>query len=113
MKRIFLALTSVVVFVVFHAPSIAFADCTEIYFKVGAGYKFHELREFEEIESGKSYRFKDLDPLSARLEFAVDCGSLIYGISHHSQWLTGIPFNNKGEPFKTEFFVDYKFSWGI
>ena len=35
-----------------------------------------------------------------------------FGISHHSQWLLGKPFNDKAEYSKTEIFIDYTFSLG-
>jgi len=111
MKRIFLAIASVVVFVVLHAPSIAFADCSEIYFKVGAGYKFSEQDKIN--HGGVEYQLVDVSPYSARIESGVECGSLTWGISHHSQWATGAPFNDTGEYYKTEFFIDYKISRGI
>lgn len=94
------------------SPS-AKADCDEIYLKVGAGYKFDEQKEIRlQQDSGKVYEIAN-SPYSARFETGVECGNLTYGISHHSQWATGIPFNDTGEYYKTEFFIDYKFSWGI
>jgi hypothetical protein len=79
----------------------AFSDtkCSPIYAKVGAGYKFVEYKYSE---------FEYVSPYSARIDLAVDCGNLSFGISHHSQWLTGWPINNVKEPNKTEFFIDYK-----
>lgn len=87
------------------------ADCDEIYLKVGAGYKFDEQDSVELL--GEEYKYANVSPYSARIETGVECGSLTYGISHHSQWATGFPFNETGEYYKTEIFLDYKFSWGI
>ena len=35
-----------------------------------------------------------------------------FGVSHHSQWLEGAPFNDRFEYSKTELFIDYTFSLG-
>lgn len=96
---------------VFLVPK-AKADCDEIYLKVGAGYKFDETEYIAAENTGHVINIHS-DPISARVETGVECGSLTYGISHHSQWRTGFPFNDTKELHKTEFFVDYKFSWGI
>lgn len=85
--------------------------CDEIYLKVGTGYKFDE--QDKAVLEGKEYYYTDVSPYSARFETGVECGNLTYGISHHSQWATGFPFNDTGEYYKTEFFIDYKISWGI
>jgi len=82
--------------------------CDEIYFKVGAGYKFEEMKTFN--YEGEEHHFTELSPYSARFELGVQKGNISYGVSHHSQWSTGVPFNNKGEPYKTEVFVDFKFT---
>lgn len=97
-------------FLVFSAKSMA--DCDEIYLKVGGGYKFEETEMIVDREANRKMEIFS-DPYSARIETGVDCGNWSYGISHHSQWRTGFPFNDKGELTKTEFFIDYKFSWGI
>lgn len=95
------------------ASNSAIAECDEIYFKVGAGYKFEQTKYFVSENTGQINKIKFNDPLSARIETGVDCGKWSYGISHHSQWRTGFPFNNENEIQKTEFFIDYKLSWGI
>lgn len=87
------------------------ADCDEIYLKVGTGYKFDEQNKA--VLEGVEYEYTNVSPYSARIETGVECGNLTYGISHHSQWATGFPFNETGEYYKTEIFLDYKFSWGI
>lgn len=91
-------------------PSLA--DCDEIYVKIGTGYKFVETNRFSD-EKNDLVAYIDPDPYSARIESGVECGNWTWGISHHSQWRTGFPFNNEKEIQKTEFFIDYKFSWGI
>lgn len=89
------------------------ADCDEIYLKVGAGYKFDEQTEIR-LQQDNSQIFEiQNSPYSARFETGVECGNLTWGVSHHSQWATGVPFNETGEYYKTEFFIDYKISWGI
>ncbi len=75
------------------------------YVTVGIGYKLEET----------SLTFKDgnmSSPVSARLEMGIKDGNITYGISHHSQWFTGFPFNNDMEYGKTEIFIDYKFQLG-
>ena len=89
------------------------ADCDEIYLKVGAGYKFDEQDKVR-LQKDNSQIFEIVNsPYSARFETGIECGKVTWGISHHSQWTTGAPFNDSGEYYKTEFFIDYKFSWGI
>lgn len=85
--------------------------CDRIYLKVGTGYKFDEENTF--IIDGQEYKRRHVDPISARIELGCRQGRLSYGISHHSQWGTGWPIDQKGEPYKTEFFIDYEFSWDI
>jgi hypothetical protein len=94
-------------------PMLANAGCDEIYLKVGAGYKFDEQTKMQlSVYNGTTYRLKN-SPYSARFEVGVECGNLTWGLSHHSQWATGAPFNSTGEYYKSEMFIDYKFSWGI
>ena len=52
------------------------------------------------------------DPITARFELGMECvwENVTCGISHHSQFLSGFPFNNNMEYQKTEVFVDYKFN---
>jgi hypothetical protein len=89
----------------------ASAECSEIYVKVGAGYK---IAENDKITfNGKDYEIDHTHPISARFEIAKECGNVSFGVAHHSQWATGAPFNDKKEYQKTEFFVDYKFSLGF
>lgn len=78
------------------------STCTT-YGKVGAGYKFDEI---ELIDLDTNERMND--PLTARFELGKECAAWSYGVSHHSQWLTGKPFNNKDEYSKSELFIDYK-----
>ena len=91
--------------------SHAKASCDTAFAKVGAGYKFNEQKEF--VYDGQSFEFYNVSPYSARFEIGVECENLTYGIAHHSQWATGAPFNNKGEYYKTEIFIDYKFEWSL
>lgn len=88
------------------------ADCDEMYIVIGSGYKFDYDKQITDKDNNVIFT-DHRSPYSARMELGVDCGNLRYGISHHSQWSTGFPFNNIKEPYKTEFFIDYKFSWGI
>lgn len=87
------------------------ADCGEIYTKVGAGYILEAANTM--VINGKTYEFNKNTPFTARFELGVDCGILTYGVAHYSQWMDGKPFNERKEYYRTEFFVDYKFSWGL
>jgi len=44
--------------------------------------------------------------ISGRFEAGVITENFIYGWAHHSQPFCGRPFNDKYEPFKSEFFMD-------
>lgn len=83
----------------------------DVYLKVGAGYKYHEpdSAKIDDIDVHLDYG----NALSARIEltFEVD-KKWSFGIAHHSQWFDGWPVNDKYEYFKTEVFIDYKFSLG-
>ena len=79
--------------------------CANTYFKAGVGYKVQET-EILYLEGNGNH------PISARFEYGIEKGNVSMGISHHSQWLVGFPFNNDGEYQKTELFVDYKFEFG-
>lgn len=73
------------------------------YCKVGTGYKFDEVH-VNWADGGDTAR------LSARFECGVEDGAISYGVAHHSQWETGRPFNDRDEYYKTEVFIDYKFT---
>ena len=72
------------------------------YVKVGTGYKIQET-EFTNLQTGENVN----DKVSARIEMGLEYGAITYGISHHSQWFSGAPFNNNMEYSKTEVFIDY------
>ena len=77
-----------------------------IYAKIGTGIKLGEALMYgynQTIEAESS-------PISARIEIGQEVGNLSYGVSHHSQWLTGKPFDDEWEYHKTEIFLDYKFT---
>lgn len=74
------------------------------YAKVGAGYKLEETKLYRQVD-GSSFN----EPVSARFELGYETGNLSYGISHHSQFFSGWPFDGKAEYGKTEVFIDYKF----
>lgn len=89
------------------------------YIKVGAGYKIDETKEayhykertiyHDELATNKiGFVEGNKDP-SARLEVGLEDGGWSYGISHHSNWLQGKPFDSAGEYQKTEFFIDYTY----
>ena len=84
--------------------------CDETYIKIGAGYKLDQTDHFTNKNTGERFNIDFNDPLSARIEIGVQKGNVSYGVSHHSNWLTGFPFNDEGEVQKTEIFIDYKFS---
>ncbi len=74
------------------------------YIKVGAGLKVQESVTHYYGEAG---RINMSHPITARIEVGIESDALTYGVSHHSQWFTGFPFNNDKEYSKTELFVDY------
>jgi len=82
----------------------------EPYLKVGVGYKFSEQDEIQFCCDDRVYAIDNGSDYSARFEFGWERGNLSFGASHHSQWLAGWPFNDKWEYYKTELFIDYKWS---
>lgn len=74
------------------------------YIKAGAGYK---LSETDMLWVNEHKTVQGNHPVSARLEAGFEAGNWTYGVSHHSQFATGAPFNNDPEYQKTEVFVDY------
>lgn len=78
------------------------------YYSVGAGYKFDEptIRFWDDYGNPRTSH-----PVSARFELGIDAESFKYGVSHHSQWSDGWPFNNRDEIHKTEVFVDYVYKF--
>lgn len=84
------------------------------YVKIGAGYKFDEPTKEVRIIDGVRYEgTRDYgSDLSSRIEIGIEKGSVTFGLSHHSQWLDGWPRNDSPEYYKTELFVDYKFTFG-
>tara|TARA_R110002020_G_scaffold247358_1_gene461282 strand:- start:317 stop:628 length:312 start_codon:yes stop_codon:yes gene_type:complete len=90
---------------------IALSGCSiteNAFVKVGAGYKFQESK-YVWRDGGNE---KTSNPISARFELGSREGNFSYGLSHHSQWFDGEPFNNDMENYKTEVFVDYEISLG-
>lgn len=77
-----------------------FLSKTSIY--VGASYKFQE--QYTSSHGQKS------SPIGARFGITYQLTKHIsVGIDHHSQWLTGFPFNSKRDIYsKTEIFIDYR-----
>lgn len=71
------------------------------YAKVGIGYKFEETAMYN-----KGVLIDD--PYSARFEIGTSVNNFSFGLSHDSQWLSGAPFNDKEEYYKSEVFIDYK-----
>jgi hypothetical protein len=81
----------------------------DIYIKIGSGYKLVETDHIVRTTGEKVY-FHTGGKISARIEIGKESGNWTYGVSHHSQWATGFPFNDRDEPQKTELFVDYKWT---
>ena len=80
------------------------------YITIGAGYKFQETN-LKLNKDGVQSNWNE--PMSARIEVYYQYSkNVTFGISHHSQWLTGFPFNDDSEYSKTEIFIDYTFSLG-
>ncbi len=82
----------------------------DIYIKIGSGYKLIETDHIVRTTGEKVY-FNTGGKLSARIEIGKEHGRWSYGISHHSQWLSGFPINEDGNEYqKTELFADYKWT---
>lgn len=81
------------------------------YLKIGSGYKFQEP-DLVWTDSKTGKKNKADNPFSARIEVGMECvwKNVTCGVSHHSQWGQGFPFDNEGEYSKTEVFIDYKVS---
>lgn len=89
-----------------------FAGGYNYYVKIGTGYKFDEQTlVHNEYDHSQVFEIEN-SPYSARFEIGIETDKWSVGISHHSQWATGFPFNDTGEYYKTELFVDYKFTFG-
>ncbi len=102
-----------VVSLIFIVAFVALSGCsTTPYVKVGAGYKFDEPTMYWTNHDTGVVNKQD-DPISARLEVGLEDGNWTYGVSHHSQWATGYPFNNEGEHYKTEVFIDYTYRFKL
>ena len=91
------------------APGVRAADWKgKTSFKIEAWYKFDETTiRFD----GELWE----DPVSARIEIGYELNpNVSFGLSHHSQWRTGFPMNrnDENEYYKTEIFIDYKFTLG-
>ena len=88
-------------------PSMCSAD---IYIKIGTGYKLIETDHIVRANGEKIY-FNTGGKLSARIEIGKESGNWTYGLSHHSQWLSGFPVNEDGNEYqKSEIFIDYKWT---
>lgn len=80
------------------------------YVKAGLGYKFAEQPLVHTVDATGAQNYNH--PVSFRGEVGLQYENWSFGWSHHSQPLQGAPFNDKGEYYKDEIFVDYiwKFS---
>lgn len=112
-KNTQLALIALLISIISLFAAVNAKACDEIFIKVGTGYKIDQPTFFN--YEGKRYDLPtpESDKYTARIESGISCGKWTYGIAHHSQWLRGAPFNDLGEEYKTEIYIDYKFSWGI
>lgn len=106
-KQTKLALFALVVSIISFVVAInAKAD---IYIKIGSGYKLIETDHIVRTTGEKVY-FNTGGKISARIEIGKESGNWTYGVSHHSQWLQGFPFDDEDELQKTELFVDYRWT---
>lgn len=106
-KQAKLALFSLVISII--SLVVAINAKADIYIKIGSGYKLIETDHIVRTTGEKVY-FNTGGKLSARIEIGKEHGRWSYGISHHSQWLQGFPFDDKGELQKSEIFIDYKWT---
>lgn len=84
--------------------SIPDAKYCKSYAKVGFGHILDQTKIKWNDQKG------DRSTISARFDLGCEYNNISYGLSHHSQWFEGFPFNNNDEPQKTEAFIDYKFN---
>ena len=78
------------------------SEAGELYLNLGAGYKLDQP-SCDCFNNGKGIAPKD----SAIIEFGVKKNNWRMGLSHHSNFSSGAPFNDRKEYFKTEVFVSY------
>ncbi len=79
------------------------------YITVGIAHKIQETELSYTKGDGKRYSMND--PTSAIFEIGYQYSkNITFGLSHHSQYFTGKPFNNRNEYAKTEIFLSYKFT---
>ena len=79
------------------------------YITVGIAHKIRETELTHYTSDGGQYSMND--PTSAILEVGYQYSkNITFGVSHHSQYFTGAPFNNREEYAKTEIFVKCKFT---
>ena len=84
---------------------------SKTYVTVGIAHKVQETELTHFTSDGGQYSMND--PTTARLEIGYQYSeNLTFGISHHSQYFSNAPFNNREEYSKTEIFIDYKFYLG-
>ncbi len=107
-KELFVAI--IVVILILAIAIISNHAKADIYIKIGSGYKLIETDHIVRTTGEKVY-FNTGGKLSARIEIGKESGNWSYGISHHSQWLSGSPINEDGNEYqKTELFVDYRWT---
>ena len=100
----------IVLFVVLCAALVSMQAKADIYVKIGSGYKLIETDHIVRTTGEKIY-FNTGGKLSARVEIGKERGNWSYGVSHHSQWLSGFPANEDGNEYqKSEIFIDYKWT---
>lgn len=91
--------------------SFANASDYSYYVKIGTGYKIAEPSSIVVENSNQHLPVDFGSKVTARFELGVEKDNITFGVSHHSQWLEGWPVNNDSEYFKTELFIDYKFTF--
>ncbi len=78
---------------------------------VGVGYKLKETELW--FRGADQVPYKMRRALTARIELYYQLTDQItIGVTHHSQYSEGPPFNSRGEYHKTELFIDYTISLG-
>lgn len=80
------------------------------YLYIGTGYKFTEPDRF--TIAGEEVKMDFGHALSAIVELGYESDTgWRFGIAHHSQWLSGKPFNNDNEYYKNEIFIGKKWTF--
>ena len=100
-------------FEVFGYKQYSFIRNTTFVMGTGLLIKYDNTIQVSNENGDFTYRVTEelawLERITARLGVVYQYGDYEIGLIHHSQWLTGKPFNDKFENQKTEILISYYF----